>query len=647
MQRAATSIFQFKNFRTRLLIFLISLLGTVLGAVFFSVNQANISNARLHLEDALQLTANSFARSLRGREKILTEKVRLLSSDFAFKSAFATRDTETIRSVLKNHQQRVGANIMLLLSLEGETIANTTDSGRGDSSPALDDLLTAAMSSSHGEASAIQIIDNIAYQMVIVPLFTPEPSAWILIGFVIDDSFSLEQGEFTRSEVSLLYHSKDRPWQIVSSTLQNEEKSQLTEAIASNIVSTSRVFDLLLQGEEYLSLILKVQKGATGESIAVLQRSLDDALAPYLRLRTLMLMLFSIGLAMSIVGAIMIARGLSHPIEQLVKTAKRIENGDYSEGVTIQRQDEIGTLATSFNSMVEGLAERDRVQSLLGKVVSREVADELLSKGIELGGEEREVTILFSDVRDFTSLCELHEPNEILNLLNRYLTHMSNSIEEHGGIVDKYIGDAIMALFGAPVFKEDSPQNAVDFALDMQTEIRLLNHELAKDGLQPLTIGIGINTSKVVAGNMGSSNRLNYTVIGDGVNLASRLEGLTKLYGTEIIVSQSTRDLCPDLLFRELDRVQVKGKSDSVAIFEPLSVAEASSASSKSALHQYHLAIAHYRSREWDEAERLFNQLLVDDSDKKIYQLYLARIIKYRQNPPSSDWHGVAVCKEK
>ena len=117
MQRAANSIFQFKNFRTRLLIFLISLLGTVLGAVFFSVNQANISNARLHLEDALQLTANSFARSLRGREKILTEKVRLLSSDFAFKSAFATRDTETIRSVLKNQHQRVGENIMLLLSL--------------------------------------------------------------------------------------------------------------------------------------------------------------------------------------------------------------------------------------------------------------------------------------------------------------------------------------------------------------------------------------------------------------------------------------------------------------------------------------------------------------------------------------------------
>ncbi len=647
MQRAATSIFQFKNYRTRLLIFLISLLGTVLGAVFFSVNQANISNARLHLEDALQLTANSFARSLRGREHILTEKVRLLSSDFAFKSAFATRDTETIRSVLKNHQQRVGANIMMLLSMDGETIANTTESDTNNSSPALNALLTAAMSNSHGEASAIQIIDNIAYQMVIVPLFTPEPSAWILIGFVLDDSFSLEQREFTRSEVSLLYHSKERPWQVISSTLQQEAKSQLREAIASNNLSTTRVFDLLLQGEDYLSLILQVQKGATGESIAVLQRSLDDALAPYLRLRTLMLILFGIGLAMSIVGALMIARGLSHPIEQLVNTAKRIEDGDYSKGVEIQRQDEIGTLANSFNSMVEGLAERDRVQSLLGKVVSREVADELLSRGIELGGEEREVTILFSDVRDFTSLCEQHAPNEILNLLNRYLTQMSKSIEQHGGIVDKYIGDAIMALFGAPVFNEESPRNAINCALEMQSEIRLLNHELVKDGLQRLTIGIGINTSNVVAGNMGSLNRLNYTVIGDGVNLASRLEGLTKLYGAEIIVSQSTHDLCPDLLFRELDRVQVKGKSDAVAIFEPLSKEDASSATGKSALDQYNMALAHYRSREWHEAEVLFNQLLAHDSDRKIYQLYLARILKYRQKPPASDWDGVVVYKQK
>ncbi len=647
MRGVATSVFQFKYFRTRLLVFLVSLLGVVLGAVFFSVNQANISNARLHLEETLQITAKTFAKSLKDREQILTEKVRLLSGDFAFKSAFATHDPETIKSALENHRQRVGANIMMLLAMDGEIIADTMHSVEHKAAPALKDLLKQAMGSSHGEASAIQIFDNVAYQMVVVPLFTPEPSAWILIGFVINDNFALEQREFTHSEVSLLYLSSGKSWQIISSTLQNEEKLQLSEAIASKTAPTDQVFDLLLQNEEYLSLALGVQKGGVGQGLAILQRSLDTALAPYLRLRVLMLTLFGIGLAMSVVGALMIARGLSHPIEQLVKTARRIEGGDYSKGVKIERSDEIGTLANSFNSMVEGLAERDKVQSLLGKVVSREVADELLNKGIELGGEEREVTVLFSDIRDFTRFCERHAPNEVLDLLNRYLTHMSDSVEVHGGVVDKYIGDAIMALFGAPVFHPESPQQAVNCALEMLSELRLLNEELAKDGLQPLSIGIGINTGKVVAGNMGSVNRLNYTVIGDGVNLASRLEGLTKQYGVEIIVSQSTRDLCPDLHFRELDLVQVKGKTEPVAIFEPLSVADTSSGSCKSVLDQYHVAIAQYRSREWDVAEKLLNQLIVCDRDRKIYQLYLARIINFRQNPPSSDWDGVAVFTQK
>lgn len=640
-------MFQFKNFRTRLLFFLVSLLGVVLGAVFFSVNQANISNARLHLEEALQITANTFAKSLRDREQILTEKVRLLSGDFAFKSAFATRDSETIKSALENHRQRVGANVMLLLALDGKIIAGTMSAEKNRTLPTLDDLLNVAMGSSHGEASAIQIIDDVAYQMVIVPLFTPEPSAWILIGFVIDDNLTREQREFTHSEVSLLYRSTDTAWKIISSTLADETKLQLSKAIAKNTPPANRVFDLMLQNEEYLSLALSVQKGEIGQGLAILQRSLDAALAPYLRLRTLMLTLFGIGLAISIAGALIIARGLSRPIEQLVKTAKRIEGGDYSKGVKIQRSDEIGTLANSFNSMVSGLAERDKVQSLLGKVVSREVADELLSKGIELGGEEREVTILFSDIRDFTSLCEHREPNEILDLLNRYLTQMSTSIEEHGGVVDKYIGDAIMSLFGAPLSHPESPQKAVNCALDMLSDLKLLNKMLVMEGLQPLAIGIGINTGNVVAGNMGSANRLNYTVIGDGVNLASRIEGLTKQYGVEIIVSQSTRDQCPDIHFRELDLVQVKGKTEPVAIFEPLSAADAASDSTISLLNNYHKAISHYRRREWDEAEIGFNRLIATDRSRKVYQLYLDRIINFRKNPPVSNWDGVVVFRQK
>jgi len=619
----------------------------VLGAVFFSVNQANISNARLHIEEALQITANTFAKTLEDRESILTDKVRLLSGDFAFKSAFATRDKVTILSALENHRQRVGANIMALISMDGTTIADTLHPDNVNASPALNDLIRLAMSSERGEASAIQIIDKLAYQMVVVPLFTPDPSALILIGFVINDELALSLREFTHSDVSLLYRNEQKPWQIISSTLGAELKMQLSQEFTRDAMASGQVFDLDFRGESYLTRALDVQEGGLGDGVAILQRSLDAALAPYLRLRVLMLALFGIGLVLSIGGAVIIARGLSSPIELLVKTTKRIEEGDYSEGVRIDRKDEIGTLARSVNSMVKGLAERDKVQSLLGKVISREVADELLSRKIELGGEEREVTVLFSDVRNFTSLCELHSPHEILDLLNRYLTRMSASVERYDGIVDKYIGDAIMALFGAPVSQENSPQNALACAMEMLSGLKDLNGTLMEEGQDPLAIGIGINTGKMVAGNMGSVKRLNYTVIGDGVNLASRLEGLTKRYGVEIIVSQSTRDQCEGVNFRELDLVRVKGKDDPVAIYEPLPPAEAQPDSRMALLAVYHEAIGFYRSRKWDQAENHFKRLISEDTDKKIYALYLTRIAEFRRNPPPPDWDNVFVFKEK
>jgi len=640
-------LFQFNSFRTRLLVFLVSLLGLVLSAVFFSVNQANISNARLHIEDALRITAGTFAKTLKDRENILTDKVRLLSGDFAFKSAFATRDAETIRSALENHRQRVGANIMLLLTMDGETIAETTPTDGITDPASLSDLLNLAMNSQYHEASAIQVINGQAFQMVAVPLFTPQPSAWILIGFVIDNALALELREFTHSEVSLLYQGKQAPWQVIATTLGEDIALQLNDPVITDEQASTGVYDVELDNEVYLSLALSVQKSDVGAGVAILQRSLDAALLPYLRLRTLMLILFGIGLILSVIGAAMIARGLSSPIELLVKAAQRIEEGDYSEGVDIQRKDEIGTLATSVNNMVEGLAERDKVQNLLGKVISREVADELLSKDIELGGEEQEVTMLFSDVRNFTSLCEGQSPGEILNLLNRYLTHMSKPVEDHKGIVDKYIGDAIMALFGAPIHHPDSPQRALNCGLQMLSELKNFNAILMAEGRQPLAIGIGINTAVVVAGNMGSINRLNYTVIGDGVNLASRLEALTKRYGVEMMVAQATRDRCPDFSFRELDLVKVKGKDDPVAIYEPISATGSLSAKTRACLDRYHEAIRLYRDQQWDAAENIFSRLITEDTDRPIYHLYLARVAEFRRNPPPVDWDNVVVFNEK
>ncbi len=633
-------LYQFKSYRSRLLFLLLGLLAAVLLGVFYLVNQANIANARLHLAETLEITASSFAKDLQYRERILTDKVRLLSWDFPFKRAFATHERETILDTLENLRDRLGANVMMIAGIEGALIADTLHPEARDNPAVLDIMVNAAMQTDHGEASAIQMIDGVAYQMVVVPLYTPAPSAWILIGFTIDDAFTHSLQENTHSEVSLFYRH-DAQWQLISSTLSPGHRQALGEVILSQAPQKRQTLDVKLEQQTYLTLMVQSQQGVAGEVVAVLQRSLSAALEPYMRLRRLMLGLFGIVLVLASIGIILMARGLSKPIELLVKTAQRIELGDYTRGVEIKRADEIGVLAHTFNSMVGGLAERDRVQSLLGKVVSREIADELLSKRIELGGEEREITVLFSDIRNFTGLCETMSPSDMLMLLNRYLTCMSHAIEAQSGVIDKYIGDAIMALFGAPIAQPESPVNAVQSALAMVEELAQLNQVLAAEGSATLAIGIGINTGVVVAGNMGSRHRLNYTVIGDGVNLASRLESLTKKYGVSIIVSESTRQACPNVPFRELDKVRVKGKKQPVAIFEPVPDID------PQRLVQHQQALDAFFKQQWEFAARQFLLLSRKPEDKMLYTLYLERIQAFQEQPPPAEWDGVITYSEK
>jgi adenylate cyclase len=246
--------------------------------------------------------------------------------------------------------------------------------------------------------------------------------------------------------------------------------------------------------------------------------------------------------------------------------------GDYTTRVELDRTDELGELARAFNAMSAGLAERDRVRDLLDKNVSPEVAAQLLRDGATLGGQEREVTILFADLRGFTTLSEKIAPPELLTLLNRYLDRMATEIERHGGVIDKFIGDAIMALFGAPLAQEHPAERALAAALDMERALVDLNRELEREGLAPLALGIGVNTARVVAGNIGSHRRLNYSVIGDGVNVAARLQALTRRdeYRTSVLTSAATvAALRPDHRFalRAIGPVPVKGRTEPVEIF--------------------------------------------------------------------------------
>lgn len=319
---------------------------------------------------------------------------------------------------------------------------------------------------------------------------------------------------------------------------------------------------------EYVTLARQIS--SNDPVFVVVQRSLVQQLAPFEALRQLLVTIFALGLVVLVLGVLAISRKVTRPLQQLATGARRIEAGDYQQTVDIPLHDEIGELAQAFNGMARGLAEKEKVRNLLGKVVSPEVASELLKGDIELGGEEREVTVLFSDVRGFTALCEGQSPKQILSLLNEYFSAITAVIEANGGVVDKFIGDAVMALFGAPIAQADATERAIRTAFGMEQALANVNANFSTRGLPPIAIGIGINTGKVVAGNMGAPSRLNYTVIGDGVNLASRLEGLTKQFGATIIVSATCVQAAPGFSYRELGVTQVKGRQEPVRIFEPL-----------------------------------------------------------------------------
>ena len=350
-----------------------------------------------------------------------------------------------------------------------------------------------------------------------------------------------------------------------------------------------------------------------------------------------------VGLAVSIGGGTRIARSVTSPVRMLAENAGRVAQGDYRLQVDIPQKDEIGDLATSFNHMVRGLAEKEKIRDLLGKVVSPAIAQRLLSKKIELGGGDVEVTVLFSDVRNFTALCERRAPAEILALINSYLTRISAVIEDHDGVIDKYIGDAVMALFGAPLAHDDDPLRAVKTAIGMRRALAEFNLELAARGLPPLDIGVGINTAMVVAGNIGSPSRMNYTVIGDGVNLASRLEGLTKHYDVPIIVSESTRNAIPGFVFRELDRVRVKGKTRPVTIYQPLGADGTLGADALSELAGYHAALGYYRAGDLARAHAAFTELSARPPERRLYEIYLGYVEHALRDPPGHGGDGAAI----
>lgn len=299
-------------------------------------------------------------------------------------------------------------------------------------------------------------------------------------------------------------------------------------------------------------------------------------------------------------------------------------------------------LNMSYGYFVESRTKR-QITGLFGQYVPSELVEEMAKhpESVSMEGESREMTILFSDVRGFTSISEGLSPKELSLLMNEFLTPLSRVVYKYRGTIDKYMGDCIMAFWGAPLPDNDHARNAILAGIEMQATLRSLQPHFKERGWPIIHIGVGINTGRVSVGNMGSEVRVAYTVMGDEVNLASRLEGITKQYGVGIIVGENTRNLVKDFLYRELDHVRVKGKDRPVAIYEPLALTSDAGKALQDEVKLFHEMRRLYRKQDWDQAELQLMNLQRISTDTALYEIYAQRVAAFRKNPPNPDWDGV------
>lgn len=299
-------------------------------------------------------------------------------------------------------------------------------------------------------------------------------------------------------------------------------------------------------------------------------------------------------------------------------------------------------LLTLYGYFIESRGKRE-ISRLFGQYVPPELVEELAAhpEALSMEGESREMTVLFSDVRGFTQVSEQLEARALSELMNRFLSQQTAVIQSYRGTIDKYMGDAVMAFWGAPLPDDQHALHAVEAGMAMLKAVRELDGEFEKKGWPRLEIGVGISTGRMNVGNMGSSFRMAYTVMGDTVNLGSRLEGLTKVYGVGLIVAEATRLAAPpDWSFRELDAVRVKGKQQAVAIYEPLGPKEALPAELRQEVARHRGALQLYRAQDWRRAEAEFAALAAAYPQRQVYRLFGERIAQLKVHPPGAGWDG-------
>jgi len=363
----------------------------------------------------------------------------------------------------------------------------------------------------------------------------------------------------------------------------------------------------------------------------------------------------AIATVLGLIFAWAVTRSLIDSVKRLLGGTRAVESGDLAVEIHVRTRDELATLADSFNHMVVGLREKEHIRETFGKYVDPRVVRGLLENRLPAeGGESQVMSVFFSDLAGFTQMCEGLTPDAAVRFLNRYFSYMAEVIQARQGIIDKYIGDAVMAFWGPP-FTDPSTHAELCCAAALDQLARLEDFRKSlpdllgvRHGLPVVTVRMGIATGEVTVGNIGSETSRGYTVIGDTVNQASRLEQANKFYGTQILVNEDTQRLAGnELAFREIDSLRVAGKLEPVRVYELMGLKNNLSDAQQKLIDAYESGLAAYRKHDWDAAESAFREGLEAVANDPPSKVFLERIESFRKSPPTADWDGVWVATHK
>lgn len=431
--------------------------------------------------------------------------------------------------------------------------------------------------------------------------------------------------------------------------IKNEYKA--FEARAEDLITLRNSVDLV----KFNSLLpaLDARQESFNDEIAVLRRHISDLTVAAVfradrdekRLLFSVVALTALATLLSITFAFIVTRILVRTIRNLVTGTEAVENGDLDTEVPIISNDEIGRLTGAFNHMVGELRLKERIRDTFGKYMDPRIVSNLLDhpEFAEPGGERREMTVMFIDLKDFTAISEALSPDDLVKLINCFFSHMADAIADNKGVVDKFMGDAVMAYWGPPFSGSDEHAllacRAAAQALDHFEKFRDdVGSELGAyaAGIQ-IDLRIGVSTGEMIVGTVGSKTSKNFTIMGDPVNLGSRLEGANKAYGTRTLISERTRILAgDDIIVRELDLIRVKGKQVPTRVYELLK-----SKDNASIAKYFHTGLAAYRNQDWGNAEIAFKACLEIDASDPPAAVYLDRVAKLRAHSMPIDWDGV------